>query len=168
MQRNGSDCRGEKKARPIDSGWADVIVHSSKGVMHASLPPVLFVTLLDIQDCFTCLATLVKQRDMEESNEKKPKNKPGAQPPHDLHRHKAPRADLGLRLGGFVVRKRTAPLHTIQHHSIQILSITPSRYISYLSPRVPGLLLTDNPQSSTIHNGLAAVRTGAPRGPWYA
>lgn len=109
-----------------------------------------------------------KAADMEESNEKKPKNKPGAQPPHDLHRHKAPRADLGLRLSGFVVRKRTAPLHTIQHHSIQILSITLSRYISYLSPRVPGLLLTDNPQSSTIHNGLAAVRTGAPRGPWYA
>lgn len=90
-----------------------------------------------------------KAADMEESNEKKPKNKPGAQPPHDLHRHKAPRADLGLRLSGFVVRKRTAPLHTIQHHSIRILSITPSRYISYLSLRVPGLLLTDNPQSST-------------------
>lgn len=73
MQRNDSDCRGEKKARPVDSGWADVNVHSSKSVMHTSLAPVLFVTLLNIQDCFTCLATLVKQRTWKSPTKKGPK-----------------------------------------------------------------------------------------------
>lgn len=40
---------------------------------------------------------------------KEAQNKPDSQLPHNLHRHKAPRADLSPRLSGFVVRKRTGP-----------------------------------------------------------
>lgn len=98
----------------------------------------------------TCLPTLVKSDETWTRPMKEAQNKPDSQLPHNLHRHKAPRADLGLRLSGCCTQTHQAPLRkssTTPYKSPLHYSHPATSHIS-----LQGSPLTPHQQPPTIHH----------------